>query len=104
MDNIEKTNTKVNHEIVKLLEKKEEPKAQTQEKPKLRRKDSKEIHSGVTCDGCNAYPIRGDRYKCMVCEDFDLCENCENNGSHDETHAMLKMRKSTRKTFLLNKM
>jgi len=33
-------------------------------------------HYGVTCDGCNQYPIKGKRFKCNNCKDFDFCENC----------------------------
>jgi hypothetical protein len=31
----------------------------------------------VTCDGCNRQvPIRAQRYRCMECQDLDLCETC----------------------------
>jgi len=33
-------------------------------------------HSGVYCDDCQAYPIRGYRFKCADCDDFDLCQFC----------------------------
>lgn len=50
----------------------------------------KQIHRGVTCDGCQAYPIEGIRYKCAVCADFDFCEKCEDSVNHD--HPFLKIR------------
>ena len=35
-----------------------------------------EVHEMVTCDGCGLSPIRGARWKCRVCADFDLCDVC----------------------------
>ena len=29
-----------------------------------------------SCDGCHQFPITGSRYKCKVCEDYDLCDEC----------------------------
>lgn len=29
-----------------------------------------------TCDGCEASPIVGFRYKCTKCKDHDICETC----------------------------
>ncbi|KAI8641756.1 hypothetical protein BD408DRAFT_201310 [Parasitella parasitica] len=37
-------------------------------------------------------PIRGVRYKCANCVDFDLCEMCEGTNSHVNTHVFLKIR------------
>ncbi|KAH3839941.1 sequestosome-1-like [Dreissena polymorpha] len=48
------------------------------------------VHPHVTCDGCQASPITGPRYKCMVCPDFDLCRSCEAKGLHLE-HNMMKI-------------
>mmetsp|Transcript_83354 Transcript_83354/g.258863 ORF Transcript_83354/g.258863 Transcript_83354/m.258863 type:complete len:384 (+) Transcript_83354:31-1182(+) len=30
----------------------------------------------ITCDGCHMDPIRGVRYKCMACDNFDVCHVC----------------------------
>jgi hypothetical protein len=38
--------------------------------------DEGEVHATVACDGCEMKPIRGARWKCRVCADFDLCELC----------------------------
>lgn len=38
--------------------------------------------SSVSCDGCNAAPIIGQRYHCETCGNYDLCAACEKKG-HD---------------------
>jgi hypothetical protein len=38
-------------------------------------------------------PIRGIRFMCSVCSNYDLCENCEKAGVHMH-HPMLKIRKA----------
>jgi hypothetical protein len=50
------------------------------------------IHRGVECDGCQMCPIQGNRYKCYLCPDYDLCEICEEAGKHPVDHPMLKIR------------
>ena len=47
---------------------------------------------GITCNKCGVSPIRGTRYKCANCVDFDLCEMCEGSNSHLTTHVFLKIR------------
>lgn len=47
------------------------------------------MHLNIVCDGCNTANFKGRRYKCIVCPDFDLCENCERNKSH--SHPMLRL-------------
>jgi len=48
------------------------------------------IHTGVSCNECKVSPIEGVRYKCQVCEDFDLCEKCELKTSHPANHPLIK--------------
>ncbi|KAF1913920.1 hypothetical protein BDU57DRAFT_521021 [Ampelomyces quisqualis] len=50
------------------------------------------IHRGVTCNGCDEKPIRGIRWRCANCADFDLCSNCEATNSHIKTHIFYKVR------------
>jgi len=49
-------------------------------------------HEGISCDSCFAGNFRGRRYKCLVCEDFDLCANCHERevteGEHTPQHPM----------------
>jgi hypothetical protein len=40
------------------------------------------IFNDVVCDGCEQTPIRGVRFMCSVCSNFDLCESCEAKGVH----------------------
>ena len=50
-------------------------------------------HPHVMCDGCRG-EIRGIRYKCGNCTNFDLCEMCEAANVHQETgHLFIKVRK-----------
>lgn len=50
------------------------------------------VHRYVTCDGCGQQPIRGVRYKCANCPDFDLCEQCEAEANHLQTHVFYKIK------------
>jgi hypothetical protein len=49
------------------------------------------VHTGVGCDQCKIRPIKGIRYKCSVCPDYDNCSACEAKAIHDPSHPMLKM-------------
>jgi Ca2+-binding EF-hand superfamily protein len=50
------------------------------------------IHRGTLCNGCGAVPIRGIRYRCANCADFDLCEPCEQHQVHNKSHVFYKIR------------
>jgi len=47
------------------------------------------VHWKVQCDGCNALPIVGNRFKCESCENFDFCSKCYENlkQSHPQDHS-----------------
>ena len=70
----------VKEDTVKPVEKKEE-------------KNTKPVHYGVICDGCNKTPIIGCRYKCAVCKNFDYCEECEEKLSAKHLHPFIKIYK-----------
>ena len=50
------------------------------------------VHRRVTCNACNTMPIRGIRYHCANCLDYDLCEQCEAMQIHPKTHVFYKIR------------
>ncbi|KAJ3128330.1 hypothetical protein HK098_004739 [Nowakowskiella sp. JEL0407] len=50
------------------------------------------VHRSITCNHCTTSPIRGFRYKCLNCVDFDLCESCEALNEHIKTHVFIKIR------------
>ena len=47
-------------------------------------------HAGVMCDSCDMAPIAGFRYKCVVCQDYDLCGTCNTAGRHPG-HNMMRI-------------
>ncbi len=50
------------------------------------------VHEDVRCNGCDGL-VRGNRYKCSVCHDFDFCEECETEkGTHPLSHPMIKFK------------
>ncbi|XP_061456811.1 E3 ubiquitin-protein ligase MIB2 [Rhineura floridana] len=44
-------------------------------------------HPNIICDCCKKHGIRGMRWKCKVCFDYDLCMQCYMNNKHDLSHA-----------------
>ena len=47
------------------------------------------VHFNIYCDHCDR-GISGIRYKCIQCEDYDLCSECEASGAHPK-HYMIRM-------------
>jgi Ca2+-binding EF-hand superfamily protein len=50
------------------------------------------VHRGCACNSCGVVPIRGVRYRCANCADYDLCEGCESQGLHIKTHIFYKIK------------
>ena len=57
---------------------------------------NEEIHFQYICDGCNMAPIKGIRYHCEKCPDFDFCEKCYNSDKKvTHGHTFQAIKKST---------
>jgi hypothetical protein len=63
---------------------------------KLKEPVRRDIHHGITCDGCGVKPIKGVRYKCLACHDFDLCSSCEAKNQHPSDHTLLMLKEEQR--------
>lgn len=63
-----------------------------QEEKKEEEKKENFVHQRHQCDGCDKYPIVGNRYKCTICNDFDYCQDCETKFGETHDHPFLKIR------------
>ena len=57
-------------------------------------------HNHITCDGCHEDNIKGLRWKCAVCDDFDLCSSCYFKGKHDLKHNFSRISESFGERFV----
>jgi len=51
-----------------------------------------EVVHDVICDHCKKVPIKGVRYRCAMCANYDLCETCMKSrtwATHDPSHLFL---------------
>jgi hypothetical protein len=69
----------------------EEKKEYSNQKPSKEAPKGTNVFFGVQCDGCGQKPIFGVRYKCLSCENYDLCEECEAKGLHAH-HVFAKLK------------
>lgn len=54
-------------------------------------------HPDIQCDFCKSMIHNGVRYKCLLCKDFDFCQDCESifSFSHFQgSHAFAKIKNS----------
>mmetsp|Transcript_33163 Transcript_33163/g.53318 ORF Transcript_33163/g.53318 Transcript_33163/m.53318 type:complete len:5108 (-) Transcript_33163:115-15438(-) len=58
---------------------------------------SRVVHTGIGCDGCGMNPIVGVRFKCVNCDEYNLCTRCEMYSEatrgHFAMHVFLKLRR-----------
>ena len=54
--------------------------------------NSQPIHKGIKCNKCGMKDIKGIRYKCSTCLNYNLCEKCEDISAHDENHVFVKIK------------
>ena len=62
-------------------------------KSKPKEQNEIEIHLGYICDGCNMAPIKGTRYHCEQCPDYDLCEKCYKEKKINHGHSFQPIKK-----------
>ena len=75
------------YEIVCPLKKKMEQKGKNAKEEVKKEENKKEVHWFVSCDGCKMYPLKGKRYKCDVCPNFDFCEECYKKEKDHHKHS-----------------
>lgn len=52
---------------------------------------SGEVHKHIVCDVCNEQDVKGLRWKCTDCDDFDLCTICYMNDKHKKEHGFVRI-------------
>ncbi|CAF0829783.1 unnamed protein product [Adineta steineri] len=53
---------------------------------KLKKTFADDIHESITCDGCMSPSVKGLRFKCDSCANYDLCQRCVDKGTITKTH------------------
>ena len=51
------------------------------------------ITDNIKCNLCKCEKIEGIRYFCGICQNFNLCEKCEEKFGRAHGHPLLKIRK-----------
>ncbi|CAD8192217.1 unnamed protein product [Paramecium pentaurelia] len=56
------------------------------------------LHPNTICSVCQQSPIQNIRFKCVVCEDVDLCQNC--SIEHSKLHPLIMISKPEQVQYL----
>ena len=85
----------------KIIQLQKENKEYMMQVSKIQHSVCQTTHHGIKCQQCFKQPIIGYRYKCSVCNNYNLCQDCEEknsiNGSHQ--HCFLKIRNELNENF-----
>lgn len=57
--------------------------------------NSSMMHRSVRCDGCDMSPLRGFRFKCFSCPNYDLCADCYTGQKHSLDHEFIRLTDSS---------
>ena len=79
---------KIKNEIIENI-REQNSKINKSKKPK-----NNYIHKNYECNICKVSPIKGIRYHCLECLDYDLCEKCEEAFNHEHPLYKIKNEKS----------
>lgn len=69
-----------------------------EDKPKITESataNSSMMHRSVRCDGCDMSPLRGFRFKCFTCPNYDLCADCYTGQKHSLDHEFIRLSDSS---------
>ena len=97
LDDNNKTNGESNEISEKMevlsIDKEECTPEEGNEQKEEKDKEEKEIvHNGIKCNICGKENIEGIRYLCGVCDNFNLCQECEKINGEGHNHPLLKIR------------
>ncbi|CAF3170654.1 unnamed protein product [Rotaria sp. Silwood2] len=53
---------------------------------KLKEFYGNDVHESISCDGCKSQSIKGLRFKCDTCPNYDLCQQCLEKKVTTQTH------------------
>jgi len=86
-----------------LLEEKQRVKEELEAKEKQREEElllkRKSYIHDIKCANCSKNQIIGARYKCVNCESYDICEECEGKNLHRNDHVFLKIYEPWKQNF-----
>ncbi|MBN3270616.1 ZSWM2 ligase, partial [Polyodon spathula] len=59
-------------------------------------KERPDRHLGIPCNNCTAFPINGKCFKCTVCCDYHLCEECFRKQCHSHHSFSFRLKRTQR--------